>query len=459
MTSKLLLLLAALLPLVALPQEEEAPGHEQALVLAERALDSGAKIKARALIQRALERDHKSRRAWALRARWAEAVGDDDELLYALHRGLRLAEAQKAERSEIEALRERVIALDPIARDLFAMKQLFRKKLLKIASEYEKKDRPHGAIRVLKEALALDPEDEESRAAIERIASRPDPSLAADAKPKDLFANVSREWIDEHDAQHEEWETRAKSERDNYTTHTDAGYEVLIRAGEAMEQMNAFYRQFFEYGTEEDGRSVPRIALHIFKTRDEYLALGIGPPTEWSAGHFTGNAVETYIGPGGFAGMTTTLFHEAAHQFVGLATNATGWLNEGLASFFEGTRILPNGTVIMNMPANHRLFPLAERMEHGWMASPSDGFDASNPNASPATAPTFRILIENQYSWGPAWYAPTWGVVYFLYNYQDAIDGRFVYRDAMKVFIDASGGRSEPDWGQVDLSLGGIDSL
>ena len=34
--------------------------------------------------------------------------------------------------------------------------------------------------------------------------------------------------------------------------------------------------------------------------------------------------------------MVTTLFHEAAHQFVSLATSAAGWLNEGLASYFEG---------------------------------------------------------------------------------------------------------------------------
>ena len=100
-----------------------------------------------------------------------------------------------------------------------------------------------------------------------------------------------------------------------------------------------------------------RIDLNIFKTRDEYLELGIGPPVEWSGGHFTGGAVETYV-EGGFANMVGTLFHEAAHQFVSLATSASGWLNEGLASFFEGCRILPNGTVIMNMPANHRLFPL-----------------------------------------------------------------------------------------------------
>ncbi|MEM7517447.1 MAG: hypothetical protein AAF368_11065, partial [Planctomycetota bacterium] len=265
--------------------------------------------------------------------------------------------------------------------------------------------------------------------------------MAGDAKPKDLFEDVSDEWIREHDAKHATWETKAKLERENYITYTDAGYEVLVQAAEAMEQMNAFYRIFFQFGTEEHGGSVPRIGLNIFRTRDEYLELGIGPPAEWSGGHFTGDYVETYIGSGGFQAMTGTLFHEAAHQFVSLATTATGWLNEGLASFFEGTRILPNGTVIMNMPANHRLYPLVSRMEKGWMSGPDDGTDPEDANATPETAPTFRIILENEYTWGPPWYAPTWGVVYFLYNYQDPIDGRFVYRAAFQEFIDSSGGR------------------
>ena len=33
------------------------------------------------------------------------------------------------------------------------------------------------------------------------------------------------------------------------------------------------------------------------------------------------------------------------------------------------------------------------------------------------------------------------GVVYFLWNYQDPVDGRFVYRNAFRTFINTSGGR------------------
>lgn len=420
-------------------QEPQSGGFQQAMTSAGRAMEAGNLPQAREWIERALERDPRSVDAWRLRVRWAAAVADSDELVYALHQALRNARAQKLPSANIDEIRTAVFAEDPIAKDLLSLDVTFSKKLIDLAARYEKELRPHAAITVLKTVLALDPLHEAAQASIERIASRPDPSLAADAKPKDLFADVSREWIIEHDKAHSTWETRAELERENYTTYTDAGYEVLVRAAEAMEQMNAFYRRFFRYGTEEDGRTVPRIALHIFKDRDEYLKLGKGPPVEWSGGHFTGDSVETYIS-GSFDGTTGTLFHEAAHQFVSLATSAAGWLNEGLASFFEGTRMLANGTVLMNLPANHRLFPLATRMEKGWMSGPTDGISADG-TGEPERAPTFATVLENKYAWGPPWYAPTWGVVFFLYNYQDPVDGRFVYRRAFGDFVNASGGR------------------
>jgi tetratricopeptide (TPR) repeat protein len=437
-----LLLLAPLALTPALAQEdEELTPVGWALARAERALDAGDLGSAQLLVRDALERDRKSIAAWALRARLALLLLDRDEEVYCRHMEYRHAVAQGGDRAELREQLARLKSLDPLAHELYGMKDRFLRKLFPVAAAYEKADRPHSAIAVLKQVLVLDPENVAAKEGIERIASAPDPSLAENAKPKDLFAHVSAEWIEEFDAAHSSWDTAGEEERRNYTTRTDAGYEVLIQTAESMEQMNSFYREFFGYGTEGSGQAVPHIRVHVFKNRAEYLDLGIGPPVEWSAGHFTGRAVETYI-DGSFVNMVGTLFHEAAHQFVSLSTNAVGWLNEGLASFFEGTRILPNGTVIMNMPANHRLFPLAGRMEKGWMGSSTDGYDPSDPNSTPSTAPTFRIVIENEYAWGPAWYSPTWGLVFFLYNYQDPLDGRFVYRASLIEFVDASGGKS-----------------
>ncbi|MCE9595392.1 MAG: hypothetical protein K8S98_14490 [Planctomycetes bacterium] len=430
------------LVLVAFARLEGTSGFVTALHNAEVALEQKDLENARRWLERALERDPKSVQAWDLRARLAESGNDRDEQIWSLHRELRLLVAQKAPRQEQDALRARLVALDPLATDVLDLSKVFIAKLQPIAAQYEKDKRPHSAIRVHKAILALGPELEASRIAIERLAAAPDPSLAEDAKPKDLLADVSKEWIREHDEKHGTWDTRSELVRTNYTTKTDAGYECMVRAGEAMEQMNAFYRVFFQFGTEKDKKNPSRIDLVIFKNRDEYLKLGSGPPVDWSGGQFTGDAVETYVGAGGFQEVVGTLFHEAAHQFVSLATNSAGWLNEGLASFFEGCRILQNGTVLMNEPADHRLFPLVDRMKNGWMSSAADGIDPKKPDSEPKTAPSFRIVLENEYDWGPPWYAPTWGVVYFLYNYQDPVDGRYVYRAAFREFIDASGGKT-----------------
>jgi len=85
---------------------------------------------------------------------------------------------------------------------------------------------------------------------------------------------------------------------------------------------------------------------------------------------------------------------------------------------------------------------MVSRLEQGWMEDESDGIDpAAAAKSDPKKAPTFRIVLENKYEWGPPWYAPTWAVVYFLYNYQDPVDGRFVYRAAFREFVNSSGGR------------------
>ena len=423
-------------------QEGDNSAFRQSLERAERQLSNRDWSGARESIRRAQERDARSIAAFDLRARWADGAGDPDEGLWSRYRAWLLARAQARPKAEVEQRRTELLGIDPLFSELEKLRQRSIARLLPLAERYEQERRPHSGIAVHKLILGLDPERQESKEAIERLASAPDPALAAEAKPKDLLAGVSAEWIEEFDRKHSEWKQRAKLERDNYVTHTNAGYEVLVRTAEAMEQMNAFYRTFFRYGTEEHPGSVSRIDVRIFKNREEYLKLGVGPPIEWSGGHFVGDAVETYIGPGGFEEMTQTLFHEAAHQFVSLATQAAGWLNEGLASFFEGCRILSNGTALMNLPATGRLFDLAPRMQAGWMASATDGIDPQNPSASnPTKAPTFRIVLENEYAWGPPWYAPTWGVVYFLYNYQDPEDGRFIYRRAFQEFIDTSGGR------------------
>src|SRR5688572_6874507 len=85
----------ALVGPLARPQSAPGGGFLQALTSAARALEAGRLEEAREWIERALERDPRAVEAWSLRARWAEAKQDPDDLVYSLHQALRNARAQK----------------------------------------------------------------------------------------------------------------------------------------------------------------------------------------------------------------------------------------------------------------------------------------------------------------------------------------------------------------------------
>lgn len=395
-------------------------------------------------IQRALERDPNSCEAWKIRALSAEAIKDKDLQTFSLHQRYRLAVAQKLPKKEIEQAFLELIQVDPLAEEYYSFWRTSIKKLLPLAEYYEKEGRPHSAIKIYNQILAMSPEQSECREAIERIASAPDPSLADSAREKDLLADVSETWIKDHDKKHSDWKDRVKLERANYTTVTNAGYEVLVRTAEVTENANIFFRNFFNFGTDEHPGTVPRLELWIFKSKEDYQKFG-SSTKDWTRGVFTGPTIETYVAGDGFKGMITTLFHEITHQFVRAATKASGtlWLNEGLATYFEGTRVLPNGAVQMNLPEDSRLSGLVKRMELGWMKDSVEELkDVEPDDVMKVPAPPMEMVIAGKYEWGPPWYGPVWGLTYFFFNYQDPVDGRFIYREAYRNYINEFGGRS-----------------
>ncbi len=95
------------------PAQPQSAGFKRALDQAERALKAEDMPRAWESLQRALERDPKSIAAWGLRARWAEANEDRDELVYSLYRQVQLSRAQGASDEELEALRAQLEAVDP----------------------------------------------------------------------------------------------------------------------------------------------------------------------------------------------------------------------------------------------------------------------------------------------------------------------------------------------------------
>jgi hypothetical protein len=338
-------------------------------------------------------------------------------------------------KKERKPIHEQLAAIDAEAASWKKLQDKYADGLLSIGKRYRRKKDLLGALEIYRSLLAVAPDHPQANKAIHLIRTTGGKEVAVE----DVFAGadptggMSEDDIQKLDREHRDWDKAYTSETDNYRYRTNAGFLVHETSRIAMEQMNQFYRRFFRFM--EDGGNTPKIEIRIFRTRDEYLSLGRNP-VEWSAGHFIGSAVETYAG--GVTGkesvrsMYRTLFHEAAHQFVSLTgPMVPGWLNEAYASFFEGCVILSNGSVKWNRAPPGRLMPLANRLEHSWMKNVSE----ADPNESgqfgdPKGAPPFRMIVESNYQWGPPWYAPTWGLVYFLYNFR-ADDGQPVYRDAL----------------------------
>ena len=437
------LVLSALTP-ADVRSQEPAPSVDARLHQAKAHLDAGETRAARTAILAALERAPDDLRAILLDADIASSEDDTDRSVYALHQWLDRVDAARrlpVKRSERKAVHERLIALDAEADRWAKLRGEYHRELLKLAKDYRRRKDLIAALEVYAHALQVDPTDDAARRAMQSIRRTGGSEVAVE----DVFAGadpsfgMTPEQIAAADAAHADWENAWRKKTDNYKYRTNAGFLVLETAAIAMEQMNGFYRKFFRF--KEDGGKTPQIEVRIFKNRDEYLTLGQNP-VEWSGGHFIGSAVETFAG--GVSGkasireMYGTLFHEAAHQFVSLTGPfVPGWLNEAYASFFEGCVILSNGTVRWNRAPAHRLFPLARRLEAGWMEAADDGVrDGSGEWAKPTRAPRIGTIVGGGYAWGPPWYAPTWGLVYFLYNYRQD-DGRLIYRDALHTYYES----------------------
>ncbi|MCA8954161.1 MAG: hypothetical protein KDE27_31930 [Planctomycetes bacterium] len=433
------------------PPTDQSPGFVASyLTEARGALDNGDLGAARAAAERALERDPNSLAALELLARIAQQQQDNDVAVYSLHRWLEVHDTRTRKATpEQKAIHETLAPIDSEATTWSKLQDDYVRGLLDLGKQYRKKKDLLGALDVYAHLLEVAPNHPDGLAAIHEIRTTGGSEVAVEDVygGTDPTGGMSEDELAAMDKKHLDWKAAYTGDSENYRYRTNAGFLVLETSRLAMEQMNGFYRRFFHFM--EDGGKTPKIEIRIFKNRDEYLELGQSP-AEWSAGHFIGSAVETYAG--GVDGkesvrsMYGTLFHEAAHQFVSLTgPMVPGWLNEAYASFFEGCVILSNGSVKWNRVPPGRLFPLASRMETGWMQDISEAAAEGGKFKEPERAPPFRMVVEGAYQWGPPWYAPTWGVVYFLYNYR-AEDGRTVYRDALHAYYKSfrGGRRADP---------------
>ncbi len=209
------------------------------------------------------------------------------------------------------------------------------------------------------------------------------------------------------DAEHSRWEDAHLVEGPNYRVRTNMGIEMARSVSESMEQINAFYREFYGYRTRK--KSMRSCEVRLYARRSDFdRHEPSAKPTHAGFYQPGDNFVATYDpredeSPRPLSSLWATLFHEASHQFTrALWPNSVPtWLNEGTACYFEGARIERGGRVSFNGIPGSRLQNLVRLLDEG--------------------EPTLEEVItySGDGSYEGSYYPFGWGLVYFLRNYED----------------------------------------
>jgi tetratricopeptide (TPR) repeat protein len=415
--------------------QKPAAAPAGALDFVQRWLDAGAAAEkagkpdeARAAYVRVLEREPRHLQALVALARLEQSVDRKDDALdwtvrfLDLWRWLNPKPASLADAHR--QLAQYAVEADPLQKRAVSLKRDYVGKLLKLANEQMDNIAWHSARAMLLEAQATDPDHPDLAAGLARIRKEGGNELAVadESGGADPLEGVTPEWVAQQDPLHSEWDKAWTLETEHYRIRTNAGYRVLKTIARAMEQVQVFYRQFHQYKTKNE--KIPVANVWVFKNHDEYKAIG-QPPFEWAGGHWDGSTVWTYDarngGEGGLSGMLDTLFHEASHQFTTLCggSGVPTWLNEGMASFFEGTKLLSNGKLDWNLTVPGRLGPLVQDLRSG---SPHELGDVIEGKVE-----DYRV----NYPWG-------WGIVYYLYNAEDS-SGKLLFRPSLAEYFQGYG--------------------
>jgi len=353
------------------------------------------------------------------------------ELVAALARAVALGD--KNQEKPLLAARERLAAIDPALdrREQTLAEYSEAQKLL--AQDYETAGFPANAVMAWTRRMRLcvpgSPERKEAIDAIDRL-RRTSPGYVAERfDPGVVKEDHDEAWITEQDKRSLQFSSCLKAETPHYRIKTNAGWRMLQAVASTMELVQAFYREM--WGVQPDPPPehpqeglrevhVSRLDIQIFRTRDEYIHRTGTGKSDWSGGHYNGAELNTYDqgeggGKNGIPATLGVLFHEASHQFMSECVGGTpGFVNEGVASLFEGIDVLPNGEVRRDLPVMHYLIPLAQELRSGSAMKLRDVFNAH----------------ENE----PRLYKYRWGVFYFVRMYVDERGG-YLFRDRLDDYI------------------------
>ncbi len=374
-------------------------------------------------------------------SRAAQAAGKNDQALWYAGLALKSAPTTKETAKAVADLTARAAALDTVPAKSSTVANEYQTALATAGSALAKKKLAVSAVYLLSRVTS-GPAAEKAKADLDKIFADKkaveallDSGVDVQVKPK---KKRKPEQTAKEDRKHETWDKAYELKGDQYTVKTNMGLEFAEAVSSAMEQMNRFYRKFFK--VKERGGDTARCTVNIYRERPEfdmYEKDGEGKSKDPNVrGFFSPSElrVVTYDPRAAhgdpLSSLWETLFHEASHQFTSIALPSGSepvWLNEGTASYFEGARLLPNGTVQFNLVARERLRDLKYFLEIG----------------KPTLEDTISYVTEGSY---PGEFYPFgWGVVYFLHNYEDEQSKR-PYQEPYRAFMASYKGAGKSDY-------------
>jgi hypothetical protein len=269
-----------------------------------------------------------------------------------------------------------------------------------------------------------------------------------DIEFEDPDLRKTKEWIEEADEEHSNWEDRYEIDnRNGYEVQSNVGYVWIHQMARAVDQVNAFLRRMYRH--KEQGQRMRGSSVYLHSNWDEMIAV-------WSPKFPSlGPGVQAFFAPAdnivvaydqrsrGQTDQDTmeSVAHELSHQFMRDITKnlVPAWINEGSACYLEGTVLLDNGRVISNLVAEGRLENLVQMYE---ILDTRPSFLGLSPDDPESKYLEDVITYFRPGSYSGSYYPWGWGLVYFMRNYEND-EGERIYREPFEDYVETfkSGGK------------------
>ena len=190
---------------------------------------------------------------------------------------------------------------------------------------------------------------------------------------------------------------------------SNAPKKVAEAAGRRIDRFCAVLEDFFD-DLRLDAKSDNKVVARLFGTYEEFAE-------HWHRNHGDDEPPLAYFSPAENAlvmyddptdvSLRQVLFHETSHQFMNrYAPEAPKWIDEGLAEYFEGWRMTPEGDLVEKRPNLYDLQVL-QRALRGRKHLPLEELVFMYPQ-------TFDEYRENYPELHPyLHYATSWGLVWY----------------------------------------------